>query len=138
MEQRDYLLREIEKIGQVLRAILNRITGKTGEIAISIENQFNEVKNELLNKANFDLTEFSNMSDENALNYTKNLSGLNLQNIEQLVQIIEKIAITEPLKTKESLLKKALLLLQYCKLQDKTFSIERELQITRLNSALGL
>jgi len=58
MEQRGYLLSEVEKIGQVLRAVLNRITGKTGEIAISIENQFYEVKNELLDKASFNLTEF--------------------------------------------------------------------------------
>jgi len=36
------------------------------------------------------------MSDEDALNYTKNFSGLNLQSIEQLVQIIEKIAGTVP------------------------------------------
>jgi hypothetical protein len=39
MEQRDYLLREIEKIGQVLRAILNKITGSKSDVAVSTENQ---------------------------------------------------------------------------------------------------
>ncbi len=136
MEQRDYLLREIEKIGQVLRAILNRITGSKSDVAVSTENQFNEVKNELLDKANFDLSEFSNMSDENALKYIENFSGLNLQNIEQLAQILEKLASIETSKSKDNLFKKALLLLQYCKSQDKTFSIERETQIARINETL--
>jgi hypothetical protein len=40
MEQKDFLLREIEKIGLVLRAILNRMTGSGENLAITIEDQF--------------------------------------------------------------------------------------------------
>jgi hypothetical protein len=76
------------------------------------------------------------MSDENALKYIENFLGLNLQNIEQLAQILEKLASIETSKSKDNLFKKALLLLQYCKSQDKTFSIERETQIARINETL--
>ena len=40
MEQKDFVLREIEIIGLVLRAILNRMTGSGENLAITIEDQF--------------------------------------------------------------------------------------------------
>jgi len=50
MEQRDYLLREIEKIGLILRAILGTLFNKTESLAIGIENPFEQTKELLSNE----------------------------------------------------------------------------------------
>ena len=39
MEQRDYLLREIEKTGAIIMAIRRKLFGRTDEPTISVENQ---------------------------------------------------------------------------------------------------
>jgi len=39
MEQRDYLLREIEKIGAIMSAIRQKIFGGKGNLAITLEQQ---------------------------------------------------------------------------------------------------
>jgi hypothetical protein len=136
MEQRDYLLREIERIGQVLRAILNRLTGRGPTPALSMDNQFEETKNELLDMANFDLSEFLQMNGEKAIDYIKSLSGFSITNIEELALILELLADDANLPTRMELLQKALLMLNYCKEKDKTFSMERENKILRITEGL--
>jgi hypothetical protein len=49
MEQKDYLLREIEKIGLVLRAILNGLFGAKENLAITIFTLTKPAKNYLMN-----------------------------------------------------------------------------------------
>ncbi len=137
MEQRDYLLREIERIGQVIRAILNKLTGRGPTPAISISNQFEETRNELLDLANINLTELLNLSGHDAIEYIKGHSGLSTSSIEELAHILEQLASDVPSQTKRELLQKSLLLLNYCKEQDKTFSLERESQISRITAALS-
>ena len=39
MVQRDYILREIEKIGAITNAFRQKIFGGSGNLAISLENQ---------------------------------------------------------------------------------------------------
>jgi len=53
MEQRDYLLREIEKIGSVLQAILGKITGSKENYAVARDHQFQEIKELLFNETGF-------------------------------------------------------------------------------------
>ena len=55
MEQKDYLLREIEKIGKMLRKLFDR----KGNLAITLESQMEATKDKLLNEINFDLDKIS-------------------------------------------------------------------------------
>ena len=50
MEQKDYLLREIEKIGATVRAIWQKIVGGKDNLAITIEHQIENAKGQLLNE----------------------------------------------------------------------------------------
>jgi hypothetical protein len=54
MERRDYLLREIEKIGMIMSAIRQKVFGGKDNLAITIEQQMVALKGMLLNDANLD------------------------------------------------------------------------------------
>jgi hypothetical protein len=136
MEQRDYLLREIERIGQVLRAILNRLTGRGPSPAMSIESPFEETKNELLDSAGINLSQLISMRDQDALEYIKSHSGFSTSSIEELALILELLAADVPSPAKRELLQKSLLLLNYCRMQDKTFALERESLILSITETL--
>ena len=53
MEQKDYLLREIEKIGLLLQAILGRIRGSKESYAFANEHEFREIKENLFDETGF-------------------------------------------------------------------------------------
>ena len=58
MEQEDYFLREIEKIGIILRSLINSLTGNNENLAITISNNFETTNEKLINETGFDLTKF--------------------------------------------------------------------------------
>jgi len=55
MMQRDYILREIEKIGAIINAFRQKVFGGSGNLAITIEKQIENSKVMLFNEMNFDL-----------------------------------------------------------------------------------
>jgi len=136
MEQKDYFLREIEKIGSLLKAIISKNSRNKDETSIKIDNQFDETKNELIDSFNFNLLEFINMNNDEAISYLENKTGFNLVNIELLSRILEELGLNDNSDRKYALLKKSLLIIEYCKSKDKTFSFEREEKIQRLNSSI--
>ena len=71
MEQRDYLLREIEKIGAIMSAIRQKIFGGKGNLAITLEQQVKETKGMLLDKMSFDLEKFLDLNAEDTNEYIK-------------------------------------------------------------------
>jgi hypothetical protein len=74
MEKRDYLLREIEKIGMLLSMIFNKIAGKEANYAITIENRFEEATELMLKETGFDMNHFISLGKPDAEQY---LSGIN-------------------------------------------------------------
>ena len=50
MEQKDYLLREIEKIGLMINAIRQKLFGGKENLAITLESQIEAAKGMLLNE----------------------------------------------------------------------------------------
>ncbi len=122
MEQKDYILREIEKMGVVLRAILTKIFGGNAMNAVPEENQVDEIKRELVEEVDFDLAGFLKMNDTQTIQYLKDRQDFNIQNLEDLAMILDSMG--EP--------KKALLILVYCRNTDRTYSFERENRIRSL------
>lgn len=91
MEQRDYILREIEKLGMILRAIMTKIFGGNANNPLPEVKQFEEVTEELLENAGFDLKAFIRMDDDLAIKYLEDRRDFNIPNLEDLALILEKL-----------------------------------------------
>lgn len=155
MEQRDYILREIEKLGMILRAIMTKIFGGNANNPLPEVKQFEEVTEELLENAGFDLKAFIRMDDDLAIKYLEDRRDFNIPNLEDLALILEKLgaadqratdketanqAVADPdssqqAETRLRILKKALLILEHCRDTDRTYSFERESRIGALKTA---
>ncbi|NLE33933.1 MAG: hypothetical protein GX622_02410 [Bacteroidales bacterium] len=136
MEQRDYLLREIEKIGAIIMAIRRKLFGGTDEPAITVENQAEALKEMLLGKAFLDLDEILAMDAAATDEYLAGHEGFNVANIELLARTLADIGMTSAPPTSFALLEKALQLYEICNLRDRTYSFEREAAISQLREAL--
>jgi hypothetical protein len=136
MEQKDYLLREIEKIGSLLKLIFNKIAGKEANQAKTAENQPEEIKGLLLREIGFDLDLFLSMNETEIGPYLSGFKGLNVSNIELLADIIKAMGMDAASVTSERYLQLALSLYALCNSLDKTFSFDRENKINVLKKTL--
>jgi len=136
MEQKDYLLREIEKIGDIIRAIRQKLFGGTDQPAISVNNQAEALKEMMLSEAFIDLDEILALDAEETDEYLAGQKGFNVENIELLARTLADIGMTSAPPASPTLLKKALQLYEICNLRDRTFSFAREAQINRIREEL--
>ncbi|MFZ2338297.1 MAG: hypothetical protein WAW07_01070 [Bacteroidales bacterium] len=133
MEQKDFLLREIEKIGRIMRAIRAKLFGGNDTLAITLEKVTADLKVMLLNDANLDLEKLLGMDAGETDAYLNTLQGFSVENIELLAEILSGTG----LKYNSTVfLKKALQLFEICSLRDRTYSFKRETNISMLKDAL--
>jgi hypothetical protein len=136
MEQKDYLLREIEKIGLLLRMLIDKLTHKGDNVAITIDSQFEETKELMLQEIGFDVDLFLRVNITEVENYIAKFTGFRATNIELLADVIKEMGMrVEPAMTK-IYLEKALKLYKICNSLDKTFSFERENKINEIINSL--
>ena len=136
MQQKDYLLREIEKIGLLLKMVFNKIAGKEENYALTVEKQFEEEKELLLHETGFNIDVFLLIEESGIEQYISEFDGIRGSNIELLADILKAMGDkTDSAKTKEYL-KRALRLYELCNSIDKTFSFDRERKINEINNAL--
>lgn len=138
MEQRDYILREIEKIGAIIMAIRQRLFGGTEDPAVSVEAPSDALKEMLLNEAFIDLDELLHMDTEATDEYLSGVKGFNTENIELLASTIADIGFSDTSADSPLLLQKALHLYEICNLRDRTYSFAREAQIKRIRKSLNI
>ena len=136
MEQKDYFLREIEKIGSVLRAILGRIRGKEENLAITINNQFEQTNEQLLNDAGFDLKHCLTLEEPAFSEYLSGFVGFNAANLELLADMLLQFGLDEDLQNPKRFLEKALLLYDLSERSDRTYSFDRERKIKEIKNLL--
>ena len=136
MEQKDYILREIEKIGAILRAIINRLMGSLDGSTIQIEKQFEETKDMLANEMDFDLNKYMEQNESESKDYLSNFKGINLENIELLADMLMQMGLKSKSIQKENFLKKSMQLYNYCKMMDKTYIHARESKINQIYKEL--
>ncbi len=129
MEQKDYLLREIEKIGVLLRAILSLFTREEENFAIKIDRKFDDTTEQLFNETGFDLNYFLSMQESQIKEYISRFNGLNTQNIELIADVIYHFGVKDLTSVRKTYFKKALHLYEFCNNLDKTFSFERQKKI---------
>ena len=129
MEQKDYLMREVEKIGMIISAIGQKIFGGKGNTAITLEEQIKDAKDMLFNGADFDIDKFLNSTIQDSNKYISGFIGFNNDNIELLANYLFQIGLSNKSDNSKKYLEKALQLFELCNLQDKTYSFERESNI---------
>ena len=136
MQQKDYLLREIETIGLLLKVIFNKIAGKGENYALTVENQFEEEKELLLHEIGFNIDIFLLLEESGIEHYISKFDGIRGSNIELLADILKVMGMkTDSAITKEYLVR-ALKLYELCNSLDKTFSFDRESKISEIKKAL--
>ncbi len=133
MEQKDYLLREIEKIGRIMRAIRAKLFGGNDNLAITLEKVTEDLKEMLLNDANLDLEKLLVLDAAETDAYLNTLQGFSVENIELLAETLSETG----LKYDSTVfLEKALQLFGICSLRDRTYSFKRETNISMIKDAL--
>ncbi len=134
MEQKDYLLREIEKIGMIMSAIRQKVfSGGKDNQSITIQQQIVDLKGMLLHNANLDFDTLMDLDAKGLENYLSDLKGFSVENIELLAETISELGHKND---STILLEKALQLFEICNLRDRTFSIDRENNISKIKSTL--
>ncbi|MFH0999827.1 MAG: hypothetical protein V1783_03210 [Bacteroidota bacterium] len=136
MERKDYLMREIEKIALLLQSLLNFLTGNKENLAVSIENKFEETCELLKQETGFDFEKFLALQGSSNKEYIKNFKGINPENLELLAEILFQMGQKQNFNKQRVLFEKALLLFELCNQTDKTYSISRESKITQIKNAL--
>ena len=136
MEQKDYILREIEKIGMIISAIRQKLFGGNGNLSLTVEKQLNELKGMLLSEANFDLDEFLSLNIKESNEYISRFKGFSVENIELIAECISKICLSDNSSVSKEYRGKALQLYEICNLKSKTYSLERETNIKTIKNAL--
>ena len=136
MEQKDYLLREIEKIGVIINAIRQKIFGGKDNLAITVEKQFEEAKEMMLSETNFDFDKFLALNPEKSNEYICNFQGFSIENIELLADCISQMGSNDQTDNSKMYFEKALQLYELCNLKSRTYSFERETKINSLRKNL--
>jgi hypothetical protein len=136
MEQKDYMLREIEKVGKMLSAVRHKLFGGKESLAIISEAERIELNEMLLEEINFDLEKFLNLNLDESIEYLNSFEGFNTENIESLAELISQIGFADRTEQSKKILGKALQLYELVILQSKTFSFDREMKIQMIKNAL--
>jgi hypothetical protein len=136
MEQKDYLLREIEKIGLILKMILHKLAGTEENPVRTAESNLEEAKELLLQETGFDTALFLSLDESGTVGYIAKFRGLNSANIESLADILSVAAMIAEPGMIPVYLEKALNLYELCNSSDKTFSFDRERKISEINNKL--
>ncbi len=136
MEHRDYIIREIEKIGAIISAIRRKLFGGKDNMAVVINKQADDIKGELLNELNFDLDKFMNMNSNESDEYLNSFIGFSAENIELLAECLSEVGFNDESDNSERYLQKALMLYEIINTKSKTFSFDREHKMVEIKKHL--
>ena len=135
MEQKDYLMREIEKIRVVLEAMLNKIKGGDSDIPQVNEN-FDEVNKLFITDTRIDLSTLINSDSSQFDNIFKKENGYDEANIEHFAEILAEMANKAEGNLKEQLTQKAFETYEYVDNLSNSFSFGRKMKMDALKKDL--
>ena len=136
MEQSDYILREIQKIGEMFLKIRKKIDGAEITNSQPFDFQLEEVKSLLKDTLGLNLDEFLLLSERDTKMYVAGHKSFNINNAELLGDFCKTMG-EKTVNIKSQLyLKKALELFELCNSLDRTYSIDREYKISSLKNIL--
>jgi hypothetical protein len=138
MEQRDYLLRQIEQLGQVLAQMLARLLGikQKGNASFGSEELRQIYKNEL----DIDVEELIQIPDIDIITFLKNKNKYFENHLEIMADILHATAENyyknDRLDEGNEILRKSVYILEYIHSSGKDFSIDRVNKIETLKGFL--
>jgi len=136
MEQRDFILREIERLGQVLSAIRQKLFGGKDRLAISVEKEVDDAKGILRKEVEFDFDKLLNLSEDETAKYLGGFKAFDAANIEQLADYMAEIGTSIDNDKSRIYLEKALHLYGLTNMKTATYSFEREAKIKAVKTEL--
>lgn len=141
MEQRDYILREIEKIGLILTAIRRKLFGGRdgSSFAEADAAAGSESEKEMDLKIDFselgiDLNTFLQMDTAETDRYLSQIKGMNVENTELLADCLAQMGTEEESALNNPYSIKALQLYHMCNLKSSTYSFSRERKILMIEN----
>jgi len=123
MEQRDYILREIEKISVVILAILGKF--KRIKSKKQFEQERTMIDNQLEETSGLTIDKLLSFTEEEIISFIDVNEGFDPGNMELLADLLIAFAENSPENESRNLINKALIILEYVDRETKTFSMER-------------
>ena len=139
MFNQDYIMRQIQKLTQVLNRILVQVLKlKKSESASEIVNFTNEKLKETLDT---NIEELSSIIDSKGLAYLKTDKNFDNENLNILADIFYELAEScfEDSNTHQQSLKmysQSLLIYEFIETDEKTYSIDRNVKVTKIKDIL--
>lgn len=137
MEQRDYLQREIEKLGIAIREMISRITGfgKNGDFSQGIEMTNETLQSEL----DMDIDDLISVPTDEFIDTLLAKQQLDEANLELLADALLSYGdnlLENDDATKKLIFERALLIYEHIDKEGGTFSFERRIKIDKIKEAL--
>ena len=129
-------MRENDKIGMLLRAIMDSLLNKNENFSISAENLFKQTNELLISEIGFDLDMFLTLDESASKKYLSQFNGINADNLALMAEVIFQFGINKQSDNKRICLEKALQLYELSERTDKTFSVDRKRKIQEIKNAL--
>jgi hypothetical protein len=139
MERRDYLMRQIEQLGQVLAQMLARLLGikQKGGGGLVFEELMQTYKSEL----DIDLEELIRVPEDDLISFLISKNKYFENHLDIMADILHETAENyfkhERLDEGKTLLKKAVKILEYLQTTGKDYSMDRMLKIGNYNKTLN-
>ncbi|MFA8434350.1 MAG: hypothetical protein ACEPOZ_07515 [Marinifilaceae bacterium] len=131
MEQKDYILKEIDKISTLLIAMVDRLRGLKNQVAISIGNEFEQNNEKLKRETGFDLDILLETQKSDFERLFRREEGWDASNLELLADLISNVELENKVKELQ-IRRKAMELYEYLNQVSQTFSMDRDRKITGL------
>jgi hypothetical protein len=132
MEQRDYLLRQAEQLGQVLGKILLKLLNLKGKDTTTIE-CVNQIFTEELD---FDVNQLIGIDEEKWINTLKIEKQFDVGNLERLADILLFVAENADSDKRNQLYKKSLIIYHYLEESENTYSFDRNFKIEKIKTSV--
>lgn len=134
MEQRDYILREIEKISVVILAILGKF--KQIKSKKQFEDERSMIDNELKDSIGLTIDSLISLKEEDLISFIADRKDFDTGNMELLAGLLVAFEANMDRDEGHTLLKKASGILEYIDRETRTFSMERAMKINELKAKL--
>ena len=134
MEQRDYILREIEKIHVVLQSLLGRITGGSTGLP-PLNKDFEQLNKQMINDTRVDLNVLLKSGPNQMDNIFKKEYGYSEANIELFADMLAEMAKKAEGPLKDQLNQKALETYEFVDSISNSFSFDRRKKMDVLRNS---
>lgn len=134
MEQKDFILREIEKIGAMIAGLIGKMIA-IKEKGFIQEDELTALNEEFKENTQLDLDRILDVHDDDLDQLLSTELGFDEHNIELLADLFSAIAPLQKLN-REVFIRKAIVLYEFANKKSKTYSLERAEKVRQLNNLI--